>query len=140
MGRASLVSPVLLVGPAGSGKTLIGWLLRRALAAGHTADPDDILKAPAGLSTLIVDNADLSDGTARAVLGAAQSRGWTSAIVVARAIEPGGVPAVHLSAPTVEDVKMCLANALLPVASDRWLHSENLWHLIRRVLANLEME
>lgn len=129
--RATAYSPALLLGPTGSGKTLLGWLLRRELGVAHTANPANIPDAPGRPSLIVIDNADLAGGTARGVLGAAQLRGWTTAVLIARSIDPQGIPAVYVPGPSDDDRELCLANIPFPLAVAQSTNARNLWQAIR---------
>lgn len=129
--RTGIYGPAALVGAAGSGKTLIGWLLRRELGLAHSARPHNIPDATTKPSIIIIDNADLIGWNAREAIGAAQLHGWTTAVVIARSIELQGIPAAHLPNPSKADIQRCLANIPLPLAVAHSVGARNLWQAVR---------
>lgn len=132
---ASLHNPVVLLGPAGSGKTFLGWVLHRELGLPFAASPATVPAAPSGKTNVIIDNADLTHLSARAVLGEAMVRGWTTAVILARDIDPEGVPTLRLASPAALDVSQCLRNFAIPLPANVDTDEDNLWRLLRRLLS-----
>lgn len=132
---ASLHNPVVLLGPAGSGKTFLGWVLHRELGLPFAASPATVPSAPSGMTSVIIDNADLSHLSARAVLGEAMVQGWTTVVILARDIDPEGVPALRLASPTVSDISRCLRNFAIPLQASVDTDDDNMWRVFRRLLS-----
>lgn len=138
--RARTCSPAVLVGPPGSGKTLIGWLVQRRLGLGHAAHPMQLPPAEGSPRGIVIDNADLANVGARALLGQAELKGWTTVVILARAINPQGLPTLHLAAPSEAEIAGCLANLPVPLRSDVVIGERDLWQAVRRRLAELTLE
>lgn len=137
--RARLVtfSPTLLLGPPGSGKTLIGWLLQRESNAAHAVDLASVQESGGSPSAVVIDNADLDGRTTRELLAQVHLRGWTTAALLARWLPPHGIPIVRLPPPTPEDIELCLGNLPVP-HSGRTAESANIWLAIRSLLESGE--
>ena len=140
MARARAYSPAVLVGPPGSGKTLIGWLVRQRLGFGHVAHPLRLPVAEGTARGIVIDNADLAQIGARALLGRAELRGWATAVMLARTINPEGLPVVRLPAPSAVEIAGCLANLPMPLTTDVAADEHDLWRAVRRRLAELTPE
>jgi len=134
---ARVYTPSVLLGPAGSGKTLIGWLLRRGLGFGYVADPDRLPNAEMAQRGIVIDNADLADGGARQLLAGATLHGWTTAVLLARSIDPGGIPTIHLTEPTESDIIACLSNLPFPLHNAPVCGETNLWRVLRGGLSRI---
>lgn len=130
LAHGRLHNPAVLLGPPGSGKTFTGWLVRRALQCSYTANPHDIPAGSDGM--LIIDNTEIAEVSARTLLGRAELCGWTSTLLIARALDPQGIPLIRLPAPSATDITACLAR-LLPHSSVAEGET-NLWHALQQNL------
>jgi hypothetical protein len=134
--RARLCSPVVLLGPAGSGKTFIAWLVRRELDLGWTAAPAELPLCASPPSGIVIDNADVGYAGARDHLAQASARRWTTAMLVARSLDTQGVPSVHLEAPTSEEIAFCLAHLPVPLSTRRLAGEGNLWRVVHHLVTD----
>jgi hypothetical protein len=138
--RGRSLSPAVLLGPPGSGKTLIGWLLRRHLSFGHVGHPESIPLSTEGTRGIVIDNADLSGLGARSVLGQATLKGWTTAIVLARSIGSEGLPTFRLTPPSEAEVRLCMSSLPVLLPYEAVPGERDLWKAVRRRLADLTVE
>jgi hypothetical protein len=102
---------VNLYGPAGAGKTFLGWALAHDRDAIHCAAPE--LFDPVALSPgrpLIVDNVDPDDRPLRRLLAVVQLTGPRPALFISRRPTPGLLPVVALASPDPGDVTTVLHN------------------------------
>jgi len=124
-----------LFGPAGAGKTFLGWALAYELDAAFCAAPELLEPPPAAGTFVIVDNVDVEAYPFRRLLAALELYNVRSALLISRAPNPGLLPALRLPAPEADDLTVVLHNlSELEFYALNSPESTNLWAIIRATL------
>ena len=127
---------VNLCGPAGAGKTFLGWVLTRQYEARFFASPH-ALKQEQELypRQIIVDNAPSEEKNLRHLLAELQLRQVRNAVLISQNPNNLGLPIVTLPSPTQKDIAKIYENLnRLHFHSLESLDKENFWNIIYSVL------
>ncbi len=121
-----------LYGPPGSGKTLLGWTVARALGASFYSSPRVYYaQSPQGQARVVIDNAPDDVLALRRLLAELQLNDTRSALVITSQLNRLGLPTVTLPAPTRQDVDVVYRNlSLLDFYALNPTHVANLWVVI----------
>lgn len=124
-----------LHGPAGAGKTFLGWALAYELDAAFWAAPELLAPAPSAGAPVIIDNVDVDPYRMRHLLAALERYNVRRALLITRAPNPGLLPAILLPAPEANDVTVVLHNlSQLEFYTLSAPESANLWSVVRATL------
>jgi hypothetical protein len=126
-----------LYGPAGAGKTFLGWALAYEQEATFFAAPEIFLEtnAPSPQGPVIVDNIDTDPYQLRRLLAALQLHDIHAALFISRQPNPGLLPTLHLPPPGAKDRTVVLHNlSELDYYTNSPPENADLWQLVRATL------
>lgn len=124
-----------LCGPAGAGKTFLGWALAYESGASFYAAPELLDAAPVPNRPVIIDNIDVDAYPLRRLLAMLELYNVRSALLISRSANPGLLPVIHLPVPDAADMTIVLHNlSELEFYSLNPPESADLWAIVRATL------
>lgn len=128
---------VNLYGRPGAGKTLLGWTVARAMAAGFYASPRVYIAQAAQRQAerVVIDNAPDDVAAMRRLLTALQLNNARTALLITTQANRLGLPSVVLKSPTAQDVDIVYRNlSLLDHYAISPKYATNLWIVVGEAL------
>lgn len=127
---------VNLWGPPGSGKTMVGWVVGRALDATVYPSPRAFREqSQYGEHRAVVDNVPYHESAVRAVLAEMQMKNVRTALLITEQPNRLGLPLVALPSPTVDHVDVLYRNlSLMEHYALTPLREGDFWAIIHSVL------
>lgn len=102
-----------LHGPAGCGKTYLGWVVAELQEARYLADPEQLAKSLAAAragQAIVMDNAHSDTYILRQLLATLDLYNIRRALIITRTPNDNILPTVTLDAPTAEDLEQVRRN------------------------------
>lgn len=128
-----------LCGPAGSGKTYLGWVVAELQGARHLADPEQLAKALVTAEpgeAVVIDNASSDPDILRQFLATLSLYSIRRALIITHSANANILPTVALDAPAAEDLEQVSHNLQDAGYYGRTLTQHtNLWSIIRSTLS-----
>lgn len=102
-----------LCGPAGAGKTYLGWVVAEFQGARHLADPEQLAESLAAAQpgqALVMDNANSDPHVLRQLLATLDLYDIRKALIISPTPNANILPTVTLAAPAAEDLEQVRRN------------------------------
>lgn len=124
-----------LYGPAGSGKTFLGWVLARHQPARFYATPRCFFEDEPTKQPVIIDNAPTDERQLRTILAALQLRLINRTLFITQTPIRISWPTIQLPPPTPADIETVYDHCgQVDYLTNAPRQSTNLWHIIQSVL------
>jgi hypothetical protein len=129
---------VNLYGAVGTGKTFLGWTLANEKNAAFFASPEKLTQSDfvnEQSKLVIIDNSPSEPGDLRRLLAELQLRNSRSALLITHYPNQIGLPYIHLSPPTSQDITIFYRNlSLLEQYALSPRTEGNLWQIVHSTL------